>query len=64
MCEIGYADTHCFEETFFLAKLGNRFYGLSLERLRLRVIFGLSGVLDRGRLEGGLVKIEVGASKL
>ena len=28
--------------------------------IALRIVFGLSGVLDRGRLEVGLVKIEVG----
>ena len=32
--------------------------------IALRVIFGLSRGLDRGRLKGGLVKIEVDGCKL
>ena len=42
----------------------NGFLSRGLAPIALKVIFGLRGGLNRGSLEGGLVRLEVGGCKL
>ena len=57
-----------FQEVFSLEQSlqtgSTDFLSKSLATIALKIIFGLSGGLGRGRLEKGWVKIEVGGWKL
>ena len=67
-CKSEKASSYCFEETLLLEQsletASTDFISRVLALYALRVILGLCGGLEKEKLEGGLVKIEVGCWKL